>query len=86
MNTPFFHIESGTVRFWVEIDGRPVGASIGKETLHYRYKADMRDDDPLRTFEANVAEIEAAVRRRLAAGAFEPVMLHDADVRATPRV
>ena len=85
MNTPFFHVESGTVRFWVEIDGRPVGASIGKETLHYRYKPDRSDDDPLLTYEANAAEIAAAVRRRHAGGAFEPVMLRDADVRGAPR-
>jgi len=76
----FFHIPSGTVRFWVVINGFPVGASIGKETLHYRYKAHARNDDPLETYTANAAEIELAVRRRVASGSMEPVMLRDFDV------
>jgi len=77
----FFHIPSGTVRFWVLIDGLPVGASIGKETLHYRYKPNATDDDPMTTYTANSAEIERAVRRRVAGGSTEPVMLRDPDVR-----
>lgn len=81
---PFFHIPSGTVRFWVLIDGQSVGASIGKETLHYRYKAHVNGDEPLVTYAAHAAEIEAAVRRRVAAGSYEPVMLRDADVRPGP--
>ena len=81
---PFFHIPSGTVRFWVSVDGLLVGASIGKETLHYRYKPNARDDDPLETYLSNAAEIEAAVRRRVAGGSIEPVMLRDPDVRARP--
>ncbi|TMH06471.1 MAG: DUF1488 domain-containing protein [Betaproteobacteria bacterium] len=81
---PFFHQPSGTVRFWVLVDDLPVGASIGKETLHYRYQPQRRDDDALETYTQNSAEIDAAVRRRVAAGSREPVMLRDADVRAAP--
>lgn len=81
---PYFHIESSSVRFWVLIDGLPVGASIGKATLHYRYRAHMHDDDPLATYAAHAAEIHAAVRRRVATGSREPVMLRDPDVRAVP--
>ena len=81
---PYFHIDSDTVRFWVLVDGLHVGASIGKATLHYRYHPHMRDDQPLDTYTANAAEIDAAVRRRLAAGSREPVMLRDPDVRARP--
>jgi hypothetical protein len=80
----FFHIPSGTVRFWVLIDGKSVGASIGKEALHYRYKAHMSGDEPLATYAAHAAEIDAAVRRRVAAGSHEPVMLRDPDVRPGP--
>ena len=80
-DAPFFHAISGTVRFWVQVDGQPVGASIGKETLHYRYKPFMSGDDALETYAQNADEIHAAVRRRLAAGAREPVMLRDFDVR-----
>jgi len=82
---PFFHLASGTVRFWVLVDGQLVGASIPKETLHYRYHAQNTDDDPLATYTANAAEIDAAVRRRVATGSTEPVMLRDADVRARPQ-
>jgi hypothetical protein len=82
---PFFHQPSGTVRFWVLVDDVLVGASIGKETLHYRYHANRTDDDPLATYLANSAEIDAAVRRRVAGGSTEPVMLRDPDVRAPPR-
>jgi hypothetical protein len=85
LQPPFFHEISGTVRFWVRIDDLLVGATIGKETLHYRYKPHMKDDDPLVTYVQNSAEIDAAVRRRVALGSREPVMLRDGDVRAAPR-
>lgn len=82
--SPYFDLASGSVRFWVDVDGVPVGASIGKETLHYRWRARAHDDEPLATYAAHAAEIDAAVRRRLAAGALEPVMLRDPDVRPPP--
>ena len=77
----FFHLPSGTVRFWIEVDGQAIGASIGKEVLHYRFHANQRDDEPLQTYLAHAPELEAAVRRRVAAGSLEPVMLRDADVQ-----
>lgn len=80
-NSPFFHLESGAVRFWVQTDTLLVGASIGKSTLHYRYKADRSVDDPLATYLEHAQEIHAAVRRRWAAGSREPVMLRDWDMR-----
>jgi hypothetical protein len=79
---PFFHDLSGSVRFWVLVDELLVGASIRKETLHYLYEPQATDDDPLRTYLQHAAEIDAAVRRRLAAGSREPVMIRDGDVRA----
>jgi hypothetical protein len=82
---PFFHEMSGTVRFWVLVDDVLIGASIGKETLHYRYKPNLRDDDALATYTQNAAEIDAAVRRRVATGSREPVMLRDFDVRAAAK-
>lgn len=81
----FFHQPSGKVRFWVLVDDMLVGATIGKETLHYRYQPHMSDDDPLATYRVNAAEIDDAVRRRVAAGSIEPVMLRDFDVREAPR-
>ena len=78
----FFHADSQTVRFWVVIDDVAVGASIGRNALHYRFRPDGRDEDPLETFEAHRATIEAVVRRRVAAGSIEPVMIREHDLRA----
>jgi hypothetical protein len=82
---PFHHLPSGTVRFWVLVNGQFVGASIRREILHYRYHATRTDDDPMTTYAANQAELHAAVRRRVAKGSIEPVMLRDADIQAVPR-
>lgn len=82
---PFFHLPSGTVRFWVLVNDQFVGSSIRREILHYRYHATQTDDDPMVTYAANLAEIHAAVRRRVAKGSIEPVMLRDADIQAPPR-
>jgi hypothetical protein len=79
----FFHQESGSVRFWVLINGLEVGASISKETLHYRYYPRSDDDDALNTYMRNTGEINEAVRRRVAGGSIEPVMLREPDVRAS---
>jgi len=80
---PFFHEASNTVRFWVLVGSDWVGATIGKATLHYRYQPTRNDDEPLATYLANAAEIDEAVRRRVATGSVEPVMLRDPDVRET---
>lgn len=78
---PIYDQPSDTVRFWVEIDGVAIGASIGRQTLHYRYRPTHSDDDPIATYTAHAAEIEAAVRRRVAKGARHPVMLRDHDMQ-----
>jgi hypothetical protein len=78
---PFFHESSGTVRFWVRIDGKLIGASVGRTALHHRYRPTAQDDDPIETFRAHIADIEAAVRARVAQGSIEPVMLREYDLR-----
>ena len=80
-DAPFFHESSGTVRFWVAVDGQMLGAMVSREALHHRFRPTAKDDDPVETFLANVVDIEAAVRRRLAQGAREPVMLREYDLR-----
>ena len=80
-DSPFFHEASATVRFWILVDGQPFGASVGREALHHRYRPTTQGDDPLETYQANAADIEAAVRRRLAQGSREPVMLREYDLR-----
>lgn len=79
--SPFFHEASASVRFWVVVDGKPFGASVGREALHQRYRPTTLGDDPLETYTANAPDIEAAVRRRIAQGSREPVMLREYDLR-----
>jgi hypothetical protein len=81
-DTPFFHESSGAVRFWVLVDGQPLAASVSREALHHRYRPTAQGEDPMETYNANAADIEAAVRRRLAEGSREPVMLREFDLRA----
>lgn len=77
----FFHDDSGSVRFWVPTDdGGYVGASIRKETLHFRFQANLSGADALATYTAHRDEIDDAVRRRIAKGSIEPVMLREADI------
>ena len=80
-DSPFLHEASGTVRFWILVDGQPLGASVSREALHHRYRPTTQADDPVETYLANAADIEAAVRRRLAQGSREPVMLREFDLR-----
>lgn len=77
---PFFHPGSGEVRFFVEIDGESVGASITRQTLHYRFRRTEQGDDPMATYAAHADDIEAAVRRRVAAGSLKPVLLREFDL------
>jgi hypothetical protein len=79
-NPPYFHEASGSVHFWVPIDGALVGASIRKETLHYCFRSTAIDDQPLETYQLHAQAIEAAVRRRFSGGSVEPVMVRDYDL------
>jgi hypothetical protein len=80
-DTPFFHEASGTVRFWILVDGQPLSASVSREALHHRYRSNAQGEDPMATYQDNATDIEAAVRRRLAQGSREPVMLREYDLR-----
>ncbi|GAB4567193.1 MAG: DUF1488 family protein [Rhizobacter sp.] len=80
---PFFHSDSGAVRFWVPIDDQVVGCSISRETLHHRFRPGVQGDDPLDTFNTYSSDIIAAVKRRVAQGSIEPVMLREYDLRPT---
>lgn len=81
-DAPYFHDASGTVRFSVTVDGgQAVSASIGREALRYHFRT-AESADSLETFGQHVEAIEAAVRRRLAQGAMEPVMLREHDMRS----
>lgn len=83
---PFLHDDSGTVRFWARMeDGGFVGATISKATLHFRFGANTDGNDAVATYTAHREIIDAAVRRRVARGSIEPVMLREFDVPAAPR-
>jgi uncharacterized protein DUF1488 len=85
--SPFFHEASGAVRFWiVASDGSVMGATITKETLHYRFQGNLNGENAVETYIAHREEINEAVQRRIARGSIEPVMLRDADVPASPRL
>lgn len=79
-NPPFFHEPSGSVHFWVPIDGEFVGARIGRETLHYCYRPSASDDEPMDTYALHSQEIDDAVRRRFAAGSVEPILVREHDL------
>lgn len=80
MHSPFFSERSGAVLFWVPIAGISVGASVGRETLHHRYAPLSVDEDPMAIFRAHSAGLEEAVRRRVANGSIEPVMIRERDL------
>jgi len=82
--TPYFHADTQAVRFWVLIDGEPLGASVSPATLHHCFRPGAQNEAPLDTYLAFSAELEAAVRRRVAQGSIEPVMLREYDLRAQP--
>lgn len=82
---PFFHADSGAVRFWVLDDaGQSVGASVSKEALHYRFNSGLAGTEALASYLLHRADIDAAVRRRIASGSIEPVMLRERDMAAPP--
>jgi hypothetical protein len=78
---PFFHEATDAVRFWVLIDGALIGASVPRTTLQIRFKPPTSSDDPVVIYHRHAADLDAAVRRRVAAGSIEPVMLREYDLR-----
>lgn len=80
-DAPFFHESSEAVRFWVDVQGRVLAASVSRRALRFRYHAGGEIASPLDTFHSNRPEIEDAVRKRYSQGALEPVMLREFDLR-----
>jgi Protein of unknown function (DUF1488) len=82
---PFFHPDTGAVRFWVQVPGAvPIGAIVAKQVLHYRFGAKLDGSDAVATYQAHRADIDAAVLSRVGSGSIEPVMLREHDL-APPR-
>ena len=81
INPAYLHLESDSVRFWVLVDTTWVGAMISRRCLHHRFQPQAVDEDPMQTYLTFEQDIHAAVRRRVAAGSLEPVMLREHDLR-----
>jgi hypothetical protein len=77
----FFHEATGCVRFWVQVGEVSIGATVSRDALHHRYSPQATGEDPMQTFRAHLSSLEDAVRRRVASGSIEPVMLREHDLR-----
>jgi hypothetical protein len=85
--SPWFHTDSGGLRFWVALpDGPPMGAVLSARLLQLLYEASPDGSDAVAVYESNRRVIDAAVVRRAAAGSLEPVMLREYDLPPRPRV
>jgi hypothetical protein len=83
---PFFHPESGAVRFWVAVPGSPpIGAILTRQALQYRFDAQADGSDAVALYEAHRSEIDAAVSRRVGSGSIEPVMVRENDLSPRSR-
>ncbi len=82
---PYFHVDSECVRFWVTIQGLPVGASVDRRVLHHGFPGGSAAQDPLGIYLAHADELADAVRRRVANGSIEPVMIRELDLAAGRR-
>jgi hypothetical protein len=83
---PFFHQDSETVRFWVQVPGGvAIGAILTKPLLHYRFDAKPDGSDAVAIYQAHRSDIDAAVLARVATGSIEPVMLREHDLPPRPR-
>ncbi len=78
---PYFHAETDSVRFWVPIGEQIVGACVSRNTLFHSYRQGALSADPLESHRAHIAELETAVRNRVATGSREPVMLREVDLQ-----
>lgn len=76
----YLHADSGAVRFWVRVNELPVGASVPSHVLRYLYQPDRPDGDAMALYVAHAEALAEAVRRRVAGGSIEPVMLRQGDL------
>jgi hypothetical protein len=84
---PYFHPDSGALRFWVPMRDRPpMGAILSKEVLRYRFSANPDGSDAVAAYRAHRSEIDAAVLGRVDRGSIEPVILRENDLAPKARV
>lgn len=74
--SPHFDPETNSVRFYVNVHGRPVKAFVTREWLMRRYGRDIPNEEGLvNIYLAHAAEIDNEIARRVATGRIEPVWL-----------
>jgi hypothetical protein len=78
---PFFHEATGSVRFWVLVQEASIGVAISRETLHYRFRPEATNEDPLETYKSFADLIATAVERRVAKGSIAPILLREFDLK-----
>lgn len=77
----YFHGDTDALRFWVLLPDQSVmGASLSRHVLMQHFQGHADGSDALPIYAAHRAVIDAAVARRAAAGAREPVMLRENDL------
>ena len=76
---PIFHDAARTVRFWVPVNGVAVCAMVDEATLRCCFVPPQPRESALSLVGAHQKELDDIVRRKIAAGSVEPVMLHDSD-------
>ena len=73
------HDVAHIVRFWVQVDGVPVCAMVSETSLRCCFVPAQPRKGALTIFGEHLAELDEMVRRWIAAGSAEPVMLQDSD-------
>ena len=73
------HDVAHIVRFWVPVNGKSVSAMVSDTSLRCCFVPAQPRKTALSIFGEHRAELDEMVRRRIAAGSTEPVMLHDSD-------
>lgn len=76
----YFHADSNSIRFWVRVAELPVGASIPCRLLFEHFQPDLAEGDAMQVFAAHSQALTDAVKRRVAGGSIEPVMLRAHDL------
>lgn len=78
---PQYHADTDALRFWVTLsNGAVVGATLSRQVLHYGLQGRLDGSDAVAVYQAHREQADAAVRRRVAAGSREPVMLREHDL------
>ncbi|MBS0447600.1 MAG: hypothetical protein JSR59_16785 [Proteobacteria bacterium] len=78
--SPHLNALAGNAQFQVRLAGRPVTAFISESSWRARFGDGCSDSGFLETLVANEALLDAAVARRVAAGARQPVVLRSTDL------